>query len=504
MRALDYAHRRLVNALGPERVAAGELERMTYSHDFASLPKVALLQWRLYPDFVVLPQTTEEVCRLVELADETRLPLVPRGSGSGMVGGAVPNRGGVVVDMRRMNRILSLDPDALTLSVEAGATWREIVEFVEARGFALPVVPAGSPASTIGGAYNSGSPCFGSYRHGSLLDQVLELEVVLPDGKVIRTGAAGDGGAYSDLKALYFGAEGTLGIVTKAVLRLVTKPEEVRAMGFAFRDLKAGVRFLQAIVDSGVVPYHVDVRDRNHFVFERAVRADGPDPADIVLAVLSGPKDEVAEQAGILDGLATGGDATKLDGEVAASLWDRRYVVYSARRVSRGLLPSHSLVPVARLEDGVAAAARLIDKLSLQGAITASLLNPVTAVLSPYVLMDDTSLLGPTSLAFAKRMGDAAFRLGGHPVGLGLLMTFNLRKMHGHATATIGSVKEVIDPDRKINGGKTIECWSRYTWPFIRTIYPRAVRLGLEVAAFLRWIKPIQDKFVRPLVRGGV
>src|SRR4030067_213907 len=80
---LDSAHRRLVNALGPERVARGELERMVYSHDFASLPKAALLQWQLYPDFVVLPPTTEEAAAVVRLSDETGLPLTPRGSGTG-------------------------------------------------------------------------------------------------------------------------------------------------------------------------------------------------------------------------------------------------------------------------------------------------------------------------------------------------------------------------------------------------------------------------------------
>src|SRR5881296_3745606 len=96
MASLDYAYRRLVNTLGPARVARSEFERMVYSHDFASLPKIALLQWNLYPDFVALPQTTEEVAALVKLSDESLLQITPRGGGTGWYGGSVPPPRGVI------------------------------------------------------------------------------------------------------------------------------------------------------------------------------------------------------------------------------------------------------------------------------------------------------------------------------------------------------------------------------------------------------------------------
>src|SRR2546428_3268406 len=129
MASLDYAYRRLVNTLGPERVARSEFERMVYSHDFASLPKIALLQWKLYPDFVALPQTTEEVAALVKLSDESLLQITPRGGGTGWYGGSLPNRGGVMVDMRKMNPIVAVDPDGRTGTVEAGATRENLEEF---------------------------------------------------------------------------------------------------------------------------------------------------------------------------------------------------------------------------------------------------------------------------------------------------------------------------------------------------------------------------------------
>src|SRR5256884_3537193 len=116
--------------MGPERVARSDFERMVYSHDFTSLPKIALLQWKLYPDFVALPQTTEEVAALVKLSDESLLQITPRGGGTGWCGGSVPNRGGGLVDMRKMKNGLAPDPHTRTGPVEAGATWEGVEGFV--------------------------------------------------------------------------------------------------------------------------------------------------------------------------------------------------------------------------------------------------------------------------------------------------------------------------------------------------------------------------------------
>src|SRR3989449_9586820 len=104
---------------------------MVSSPDFASLPKIALLQWKLCPDFGALPQTTEEVAALVKLSDESLLQITPRGGGTGWYGGSVPNRGGVLIDMRKTNHIVKFDPDGRTVPVEAGATWKDLEGFAQ-------------------------------------------------------------------------------------------------------------------------------------------------------------------------------------------------------------------------------------------------------------------------------------------------------------------------------------------------------------------------------------
>jgi FAD/FMN-containing dehydrogenase len=426
------------------------------------------------------------------------LQITPRGGGTSWHGGSVPNRGGVLIDMRKMNHILALDPEGRTVTAEAGATWKDVEDFVESKGFALPFVPTNAIGSTVGGAINSGSTGFGGLRGGRLRDAIANLEVVLPDGSLLKTAPVADaGGQLADLTPLFLGAEGTLGIITKATLRVVTKPEASKALGYAFPDLPAAARFLKGIVDAGLEPYHAVIADRDHFVFARALRPDSPDPADIALAAVQGSKDDVADQERTLDGLAAKEKGKKLPPDVVDPLWRERYNNYSARRLSRGLVTSYNLVPVGKLAEAVETAAKIRDRLKLNGAVQAYLVDTTTAALVPYVLMDDTRPSGGTALGFVKRMGDAAFKMDGHPMGLGLFLVFNLRKMHGRATSFISAVKAVFDPRKKINGGKTLEVWTKYPWPGVRAIPPQGMAVGLEIAAILRRAKPTRDRFVR-------
>ncbi len=205
----------------------------------------------------------------------------------------------------------------------------------------------------------------------------------------------------------------------------------------------------------------------------------------------------MADQERTVDGLASKENGVKLVPVLADQLWRDRYNNYSARRLSRGLVTSYNLIPVSRLPEAVDRAVDIRDKLKLNGAVQAFLVDSTTAALVPYVLMDDTRPSGGTALGFVKRMGDAAFKMDGHSMGLGLFLVFNLRKMHGRATSFISAVKVVFDPRKKINGGKTLEVWTKYPWPGLRAIPPPGMAVGLEIAAVLRRAKPTRDRFVR-------
>ena len=497
--SLDYSYRRLVNILGPERVSRDPMERLIHSHDIASLPKIALLQWKMIPDFVVVPKTVEEVSRLLEFSFEAGVPIVPRGGGTGLVGGAVPNRGGVLVDMRRMDRVEAIDTERRTMTVQAGRTWKELADIAGSRGMFLPIAPLGAPASTIGGWYSNGGVGIGSYKYGDARDFVLEMEAVLPSGEIVRTadGNVDLGTAYGNLNSAFFGAEGTVGLITRVTIQMYPKPEALTPLSYSFRTLREMGDVPGAITDSDLDPYNVSFLDPVHLAFLGAVRPDTPEPQGLVNVVFEGPKDEVAASEKEMDGLIAGLGGKKLAETVARGQWESRFDLYPARRISGGLVITETEFPVQRFGEMIERAGRLIRRLRMQVAVNSFLVDRNAIAVDPYFLMDEQKPLGPMSLAFVKKFGDAAFALGGHPQGLGLFTAYNFPRMHKGATLIYGTVKSQFDPHRRVNPGKLTEVWTRYTWPIINTIPPEVMGFGLDVAAFLRRLKPTADHYVK-------
>ncbi|HVM71339.1 MAG TPA: FAD-binding protein, partial [Anaerolineales bacterium] len=207
------------------------------------------------PDVVILPRTTAQVSQVVKLAAQALIPLVTRGMGSGLAGGSVPSQGGLVLAMTRMNRILEIDQVNATVSVEAGVVTADLQTAVEKLGLFYPPDPSSIKESTIGGniACNAGGPrCL---KYGVTGNYVLGLTVVLADGQVLKAGnkCIKDVVGY-DLLALFTGSEGTLGVITEALLRLTAKPRFVRTALVEFASLEEASRTVNAILRAGLLP----------------------------------------------------------------------------------------------------------------------------------------------------------------------------------------------------------------------------------------------------------
>jgi len=500
---LDYTYRRLVNVLGPDRVARGRFETFVYGHDFAAIPKAAELQFKFEPDFVVLPRTTEEVIRLVRMQPETLLPLVPRGGGTGLYGGAVPNRGGVLVDFRRMNRVVRVDAATRTMIVEAGCTWQEAYDRAWAAGFFLPVYPQFARGSTIGGWISSGGTGLGSYKYGNARDLLLNLEVVLADGTTVQTGSdrLDLGTSHANLGPLFCGAEGTLGLVTRATLRVYPRPEEIRPLAYTVPSLDAAMPAYRGMASLPVVPYHVALLGRSHLEFVKAVRLDAPEPAPTVLVVLEGTKDELAEGEKAVDELMKGEGAGRLDAAVAKALWEDRGYLYPSRRISQGLVICEGIVPLNRFADALEAVRDLQDRMKMEVAVHAALVDANSVALYPYFLDDEGSTIPGARLGFVVKFRDLVIDLGGHPMGVGLFMVFNVPSMHGNASRFFRPIKEALDPENRINVGKMHEIRTRFTVPGLRRIPLTVAALPLRVLGGVKRIT--RDKFVRRYEAGG-
>lgn len=239
-----------------ERFLVGNTIGEEYSHDeLAGIKKM--------PDMVLKVKSAEEVSKIMKYAFENTIPVTPRGSGTGLVGAAVPVLGGIVIDMSLMNNILELDEENLTLTVEPGVLLMEIAKYVEDNGLFYPPDP-GEKTATIGGNISTNAGGMRAVKYGVTRDYVRGLEVVLPNGEIVNFGGkvVKNSSGYS-LKDLIVGSEGTLGIVTKAILKLLPHPDKTLSLLVPFPNLDMAIETVPKIIKAKVIPTAVEFMERD-------------------------------------------------------------------------------------------------------------------------------------------------------------------------------------------------------------------------------------------------
>lgn len=283
------------------------------------------------PEVVVLPASTDQVSRILQLANRERIPVTPRGAGTGLSGGALAVRGGIQLSLTRMNRILEVDTRNLLAVVEPGVITEHLQQAAEAVGLFYPPDPASARVSTIGGniAENAGGPrCF---KYGVTRDYVLGLEVVLPTGEILRTGARTVKSVTGyDLTRLLVGSEGTLGVVTQATLRLIPRPEAKQTLLGVFPHLDDASAAVGAMVAAGIVPTSLELMDQTAMqVVENYLKTGLPvEAAATLLIEVDGFRETVARQAAMVEDLLRqhGASAVRVARSAAeeAELWRAR------------------------------------------------------------------------------------------------------------------------------------------------------------------------------------
>ncbi len=245
----------LSRIVGPRNFVAQQKELVRYASDGTKL--------LFMPDAVAFPGNSEEISRIFFLANREPFPVIPRGGGSGVSGGSLPVKGGLVLAMDRLNRILLIDRDNLIAKVEPGVITAQLQEEVEKVGLFYPPDPASAHVSTLGGNV---AECAGGLRglkYGVTRDYVMGLTVVLPTGEVIKTGGETiKGVAGYDLTRLIVGSEGTLAVITSITLRLIPKPAAKKTMAAFFPGISPAIQTVSDIIREKIVPVTLEFLDR--------------------------------------------------------------------------------------------------------------------------------------------------------------------------------------------------------------------------------------------------
>lgn len=334
--------------LGPERVFTHPADLLAYEYDGSVLQAI--------PDLVVLPTSTEEVSAIVRVAARFGVPVVARGSGTGLSGGAITPVGGIVVSMSKMRRILSIDLDNRLAVVEPGVINLDITKAVERDGYFYAPDPSSQSACSIGGNVANNSGGVHTLAFGVTTNHVLALEIVLPDGSVAHLGGRGPDEPGLDLVGLVVGSEGTLGIVTRITVRLMRRREAVRTMLGIFPTIEHASQAVADIIASGIGPTSLEMLDRLTVeAVEPAVHAGLPlDAGAVLLIEVEGVREVLDRSAEIVERLCVRNHAREVR---TARTEEERHLYWAARKGAFGAMGR--LAPNYYLHDAVVPRSRL-------------------------------------------------------------------------------------------------------------------------------------------------
>lgn len=443
---------RLAGALGPDAVKTQPEDLSVYAFD-------AYSQGRM-PKAVVLPASTLDVAAAVKIANEFAEPIVARGAGTGLCGGAIPAQGGIVFSFARMNRILELDARNRRAHVQPGLVNLELSRQTAHAGLFYAPDPSSQKASTIGGniGTNAGGPHCLSY--GTTVNHVLGLEIVDENGDVLHTSVEETG---YDLTGALVGSEGTLGIVCSAWVRLLRQPEAVRVWLAGFPDVETASEAVSAIIGAGIVPTALEMMDHLALeIVEAAFHAGYPTDAGAVLLVESaGFEDDLnlyeAEIERIVRSIgATSWRSARSQAERDALWAGRKGALGATGRVAPNYYIQDVVVPRTKLPQALSAVETACDS---RGIKVANVFHAGDGNLHPLLMYDrsDQKQVGAVIEA-GNDILQAAVDLGGtisgeHGIGYEKRETLT-RIFSTDDLATMARVREVFDPRRRLNPEK--------------------------------------------------
>ncbi|MEO0702425.1 MAG: FAD-linked oxidase C-terminal domain-containing protein [Pseudomonadota bacterium] len=415
------------------------------------------------PDAVAYPETTEEVAQIVRICAAHGTPVIPWGTGTSLEGHALALAGGVTVDFSRMNTVLAVNADDMDCVVQPGVTREALNEELRTTGLFFPIDPGANAA--LGGMVATRASGTTAVRYGTMRDNVMGLQVVLADGRVIRTGTrARKSSAGYDLTALFVGSEGTLGLMTELTLKLHGQPEAISAAVCAFDSVEDAVNTVISTIQMGIPMARIELLDAaTAQSFNAYSGADFPQKPHLMLE-FHGSDSAVAEDARRFGEVAAEFGATGFQRAERAEdrnrLWSMRHqATYAIKALRPGadILVTDICVPISELARAVDETAADIAAASIPGPILGHVGDGNFHAL---LLVDPNA---PEELDEAKRISDRmverSLELGGtatgeHGVGVGKLDF--MEREHGPAWGIMGDVKKALDPQNILNPGKVV------------------------------------------------
>ncbi len=467
--------------VGEKWISTDEFDLLCYSRDLAaSIPDDLLKSYGMIgAEAVVLPQNTEQVSKILAYANRNDIAVTTRGAGSWALGGTLPMEGGVVVDTTKLDKVLEFSEEDEYIRVQAGVEWKRLVDRAEQKGFVVGANPSSGASATVGGYISTGGGAgIGLAEYGSVGNQVVSLKVVLADGRVIET---------DPWSSHYFvGNEGTLGIVTEAVIKVFPFPGRKHYM-FGVDPMEKGVELLKKVTN--LRPYYVSFLNRGLLSMINQAKGHHTKESDLTISIAFNGTEKMLEKidAKVKEIFA---GCHEFPEEEAKEEWKERYRIGLAfKKLGPSLMAQDFRVPIESLKETLQELA-LICKGDRWGAESLAGENN-SVIIAVMILADERDKADYIrKFAYAKDMGDLAKRMNGAPFGLGLHNAIHLQDLYEpRAIEQLKAIRKHFDPVNILNPSKTTQpripqMFINLSMMFMRGI-PEVVGAGLKIAAAL-------------------
>ncbi|MFB3170291.1 glycolate oxidase subunit GlcD [Neobacillus sp. 179-C4.2 HS] len=448
---------KLITIVTEKNFDDSKIERLVYSYD-------ATPNFQSMPDAVISPRNSEEISDILKICNQYGVPIVPRGSGTNLCAGTCPTEGGIVLLFKHMNKILEIDEENLTVTVQPGVITLDMIHAIEEKGLFYPPDPSSMKISTIGGNINENSGGLRGLKYGVTRDYVMGLEVVLPNGDIIRTGGklAKDVAGY-DLTRLFVGSEGTLGVITEATLKLIPMPETRKTMLALYQDLSAAARSVSKIIANKIIPTTLEFLDQATLkVVEDYAQIGLPTDVQAVLLIEQDGPPEVVERD-----IKKIAEVCKLENAVSiqiAATEEEAMALTTARRAALSAVAR--LAPTTILEDATVPRSEIANMVKAINEITEKYQLTICTFghagdgnLHPTCATDarNHDEMERVEKAFAE-IFEKAIELGGTITGehgVGAMKAPYLEwKLKKEGIAAMMGIKQAFDPNNIMNPGK--------------------------------------------------
>jgi len=422
-------------------------------------------------DVIVFVENAAQVSQIVRLSNRESIPVVSRGGGVGYAGGAIPIAGGIVISMRRMNRILEINPIDLLVVLEPGVITDDLHQAVEAMGLFYPPDPASLKQSSIGGnvAHNAGGPR--AFKYGVTRQYLLGLDVVLPTGELISTGGRVVKNAVAyDLTDLMCGSEGTLGIITKLTMRLLPKPEAAFTLMALFDSVRSGADAANWLIAEGIIPSKLELVDRQSLAAIRAyirdekietkVQLPAAASALLLVEVDGDRRAAIASRERVRQSLGRSALEIQEAGD-GSELWAiRRYLSPAVGRIRPNKINEDIVVPRSRVPDYLEAMEKLQGEIGLP-IVCFGHVGDGNMHVNVMIDASDPSERERGDRA-KRRIFELAVEMGGtisgeHGIGI-MKSEFLHLALQPDAIAAMKRIKAALDPNNILNPGKIFPC----------------------------------------------